>query len=443
MKKKRILSILMAGAMIMASPVAAFAEENYEWLIGDPESTDTSLSWVSVGGEEADVDGSDISVKWDRTDYPEESDIKIRVEDGDKTNDVLDRWIPLGSGAAVADSHTVHDYNYAKVEGLNTDDGGKTWTFTVRAADGETTQDYTIYIELVGEAFNCGHDSYEWVQYGQTGDEVPGYHAQRCTVCGKYKPGYSGSSAHVETEECEWELIDEGYHETMEKEGLADLYQCSVCGAYRVRDRWSNNDKVLENGEDVDEARRIESTNEWRESQGIDPRRDTPSMYEGRPDEEEFLDEWNAEIEANEQAREEAMSRPGNGTWLKDDTGWWFQRHEGTYPAGIWQECTTEAGSGWYHFDGAGYMQHGWFTDIDGNTYWLHDTEDGNYGAMLTGWQWIDGNGDGLKECYYFNQTSGANGLPLGAMLRNVTTPDGYTVNANGEWVVNGLVQKR
>ena len=114
MKKKRILSILIAGAMIMASPVVVFAEENYEWLIGDPESTDTSLSWVSVGGEEADVDGSDISVKWDRTDYPEESDIKIRVEDGDKTNDVLDRTAALidaGVDVLVLDSAHGHSAN--------------------------------------------------------------------------------------------------------------------------------------------------------------------------------------------------------------------------------------------------------------------------------------------------------------------------------------------
>ena len=441
MRKKKILSLLMAGAMIMASPVAAFADEEYDPKLGDPNSTDTSLKSVTVASKSGEIDGSDITVKCDWPDYiTDEDEIYIRVEDDDKSYGVIDRWIPLGGGAAVSEGHTVQDDNYATVEDLRTDDGGKTWTFTVRAADGETTQDYTIYIDYVNEAFNCGHDSYKWVQYGQTGDEVPGYHAQRCTVCGKYKPDNRGS---VDDEQCDWELIDEGYHETMEKEGLAELYQCSVCGAYRVRDRWSNNIRVLEAGEDVDEARRIESTNEWRERQGIDPGRDTPSIYEGRPDEEEFLDEWNAEVEANNQAREEAMSRPGNGTWLKDATGWWFQRHEGTYPANIWQECTTEAGSGWYHFDSAGYMDHGLFTDTDGNTYYLHDIEDGNYGAMLTGWQWIDGNGDGLKECYYFNQTSGENGLPLGAMLKNATTPDGYTVNANGEWVVNGVVQMR
>ena len=431
MRKKKILSLLMAGAMLMVSPVAAFANEAD---LGDPESVDTSLRYVSVSGYEGDIDGSDITVEYKLTDYPSESDIKIGVTDYNKSH--YD-WSEIVKNQGV----TFKDEHYARVENLSTDDDGKTWTFTVRAADGKVTQDYTIYIELVGKSFNCGHDSYKWVQYGGGGEGAEGFHAQRCTVCGKYKPGYSNSSSQVEAEECDWELIDEGYNRTNEKEGLADLYQCSVCGAYRVRFYWTNDDRVLEPGEDVDEARRVASINEFRESQGIDPRGDTPMMYEGRPDKEEFLDEWNAEIEANNQAREEAMSRPGNGTWLKDDTGWWFQRHEGTYPANIWQECTTEAGSGWYHFDSAGYMQHGWLSDTDGNIYWLHDIEDGNYGAMLTGWQWIDGNGDGLKECYYFNQTSGANGLPLGAMLRNATTPDGYTVNANGEWVVDGVVQ--
>ena len=42
-------------------------------------------------------------------------------------------------------------------------------------------------------------------------------------------------------------------------------------------------------------------------------------------------------------------------------------------------------------------------------------------GAMLTGWQQIGG------KWYYFNTS--------GALLTNTTTPDGYTVNANGEWV--------
>ena len=199
---------------------------------------------------------------------------------------------------------------------------------------------------------------------------------------------------------------------------------------------------VLEPGEDVDEARRIPSRNEEREERGSDVRKeDNPNNFKYRPDGEELLDDWNAEQQENREALEEALKH-GNGTWQKDGIGWWFRFHDGSYPQNTWWLCTTDGGSGWYHFDSEGYMHHGWLAGSDGHTYYLHDTEDGNYGAMLIGWQWIDGNGDGLKECYYFNQDdTNSLGLPQGAMLKNTTTPDGYTVNANGEWVVNGVVQ--
>lgn len=48
-------------------------------------------------------------------------------------------------------------------------------------------------------------------------------------------------------------------------------------------------------------------------------------------------------------------------------------------------------------------------------------------------WQWQDVNGDGISECYYYDDN--------GTMLTNTTTPDGYTVDSNGAWVVNGVVQ--
>ena len=55
------------------------------------------------------------------------------------------------------------------------------------------------------------------------------------------------------------------------------------------------------------------------------------------------------------------------GTWVQDASGWWYRNDDGTYPAG--------------------------------------------------GWQWIDGNGDGTAECYYFYYD--------GYMAYN-TTIDGY-----------------
>ena len=72
------------------------------------------------------------------------------------------------------------------------------------------------------------------------------------------------------------------------------------------------------------------------------------------------------------------------GTWRQDASGWWYQNDDGTYPAG--------------------------------------------------GWQWIDGNGDGTAECYYFYSD--------GYMAYN-NDIDGYHVNDAGQWTVGDRVQKK
>ncbi len=58
-------------------------------------------------------------------------------------------------------------------------------------------------------------------------------------------------------------------------------------------------------------------------------------------------------------------------------------------------------------------------------TGWWYQNDDGGYPA--NSWQWIDG------KCYYFNSN--------GYMLANTITPDGYSVDASGAWIVNGVVQ--
>lgn len=73
------------------------------------------------------------------------------------------------------------------------------------------------------------------------------------------------------------------------------------------------------------------------------------------------------------------------GQWQKNAAGWWWQEDNGTYPMNTW--C------------------------------------------------WLDGNRDGIAECYYFNG--------YGYMLAGTVTPDGYTVNENGAWTVNGVVQTK
>lgn len=70
-------------------------------------------------------------------------------------------------------------------------------------------------------------------------------------------------------------------------------------------------------------------------------------------------------------------------SWQQNATGWWWQNDDGTWPANEWR--------------------------------------------------WLDGNNDGVAECYYFDSN--------GYMAANTTTPDGYQVNTDGAWVVNGAVQ--
>lgn len=67
------------------------------------------------------------------------------------------------------------------------------------------------------------------------------------------------------------------------------------------------------------------------------------------------------------------------GQWKQDSKGWWYQEDNGSYPASTWKEINGKQ----YYFGADGYM------------------------------------------------------------LANTTTPDGYTVNGDGAWTVNGVVQEQ
>ena len=146
------------------------------------------------------------------------------------------------------------------------------------------------------------------------------------------------------------------------------------------------------------------------------------------------------------------------GTWKCDEKGWWFEFKDGTYPAG--EKTSDQNGEklGWIQKDGKwwafgsdGYLKSGWAQDnasgkwylIDENTgmqtSWHYDESDQHWyyldpasGAMLTGWQFING------KWYYLSKTSGA--VPLGSMYREIRTPDGYYVDKDGAW--DGLEAK-
>ena len=66
-----------------------------------------------------------------------------------------------------------------------------------------------------------------------------------------------------------------------------------------------------------------------------------------------------------------------------------------------------------------------------GKWQWLN--ADGS--LLKEGWYWLDGNLDGTAECYYFDEN--------GWMFANKQTPDGFTVNADGAWVENGIIQTK
>ena len=120
------------------------------------------------------------------------------------------------------------------------------------------------------------------------------------------------------------------------------------------------------------------------------------------------------------------------GQWVQDEKGWWYKRADGSYPKNSWGYEAYNGKSYWYYFLDSGYMATGW-VEVNGSKYYLFPNSDGWKGRMLTGWQWIEGN------CYYLD----AQGQNEGSLYRNTTTPDGFTVDSEGRWVVNGAVQKQ
>lgn len=75
------------------------------------------------------------------------------------------------------------------------------------------------------------------------------------------------------------------------------------------------------------------------------------------------------------------------------------------------------------------------FRGTDDRMYYNGYTKDDGTRAMNE-WCWIDRDGDGVEECYYFDQ----DGWTIPAWKQ---TPDGYNVNSEGAWTVNEVVQTR
>ena len=70
---------------------------------------------------------------------------------------------------------------------------------------------------------------------------------------------------------------------------------------------------------------------------------------------------------------------------------------------------------------------------LQGPQEWWYDNGDGTY--KQNGWFWLDGDQNGIAECYCFDE--------FGWMYAGCTTPDGYTVDENGAWTEHGSVQMK
>lgn len=82
--------------------------------------------------------------------------------------------------------------------------------------------------------------------------------------------------------------------------------------------------------------------------------------------------------------------------------------------------------------DDSGTAQPGWRQDDKG---WWYATQANGSTWYSNCWQWLDENQDGLAECYCFDDH--------GYIYADTTTPEGYTVNADGAWTVDGVVQTK
>jgi len=119
------------------------------------------------------------------------------------------------------------------------------------------------------------------------------------------------------------------------------------------------------------------------------------------------------------------------GSWIQSSGRWWYRHNNGSYTSNGWelingkwyhfdrsgwmQTGWVQSGSSWYYLSGSGDMQTGWVKS-SGSWYYLN-----NSGSMQTGWFAVSGK-------WYYAYSSGA-------LAVNTTTPDGYHVNYNGEWI--------
>lgn len=119
------------------------------------------------------------------------------------------------------------------------------------------------------------------------------------------------------------------------------------------------------------------------------------------------------------------------GSWIQSSGRWWYRHNNGSYTSNGWELINGK----WYHFDRSGWMQTGW---VQSGSSWYYLSGSGD---MQTGWvkssgSWYYLNSSGSMQTGWFT-VSGKwyYAYSSGALAVNITTPDGYHVNYNGEWI--------
>lgn len=119
------------------------------------------------------------------------------------------------------------------------------------------------------------------------------------------------------------------------------------------------------------------------------------------------------------------------GSWIQSSGRWWYRHNNGSYTSNGWELINGK----WYHFDRSGWMQTGWVQS--GNSwYYLSGSGDMQTGWVKSSGSWYYLNSSGSMQTGWFT-VSGKwyYAYSSGALAVNTTTPDGYHVNYNGEWI--------
>lgn len=119
------------------------------------------------------------------------------------------------------------------------------------------------------------------------------------------------------------------------------------------------------------------------------------------------------------------------GSWIQSSGRWWYRHNNGSYTSNGWELINGK----WYHFDRSGWMQTGWIQS--GNSwYYLSGSGDMQTGWVKSSGSWYYLNSSGSMQTGWFT-VSGKwyYAYGSGALAVNTTTPDGYHVNYNGEWI--------